>query len=830
MDDQNVLSLGQTIGHYQILSRLGTGGMGEVYLALDTKLDRKVALKVLPADVASHQDRMHRFIQEAKTASALNHPNIITIHEIDQTDSIHFIATEYIDGATLRQRMREAPMKLVEVLDVAIQVAGALSAAHTAGIIHRDIKPENIMVRRDAIVKVLDFGLAKLTERESPDSVDAEAPTRAVVRTEPGVVMGTAVYMSPEQARGVRVDARTDIFSLGVLIYEMVAGRLPFEGSNTNEIIASILSDKDPLPLTRYTRQVPSELERIVEKALRKDREQRYQIVKDMLLDLKSLKQRQQVESELERSRPPGISAGQATVSGTSSTASGQAAQSSTITESFANRIKAKRRTLTIVLSVLMVAAATLVYLFYVAQPGRAIDSIAVLPLSNTANDPNTEYLSDGITESIISNLSRLPQLKVMARSTVFHFKGKEIDPRDVGRQLGVRAVMSGRLLQQGDHLIVRAELVNVADGAQLWGAEYDRKLSDVLALQQEISREISENLRLKLTGEEKKRLAGRDTNNAEAYQLYLLGRFHWSKFTEEGLRKSIDSFNQALAKDSNYALAYHGLSDVYAVLGQIGFRPNEVLPKSLVYADKALAADPTLPEAHLSRGAYELWYGWNWTMAEQELKRAMELNTNLTDPHDLYGQFLSGMGRFDEAIAENKRSLEGDPLSHLRNSHLAAVYYWARQYDLAIEQSRKGMELDTNFFEAALIIGQAYGRQGKYPEAIAELTKARDLPSGFAPATSELGYIYAVSGQRTKAQELLQELEERATRQFIDPYYVAIIYLGLGEQDQTFAWLNKAYEERSFWLLWLRVEPKFDRLRSDSRYQSLVRRMNFPS
>jgi TolB-like protein/Tfp pilus assembly protein PilF len=442
----------------------------------------------------------------------------------------------------------------------------------------------------------------------------------------------------------------------------------------------------------------------------------------------------------------------------------------------------------------------------------------------------NTEYLSDGITESIISNLSRLPQLKVMARSTVFHFKGKEIDPRDVGRQLGVRAVMSGRLLQQGDHLIVRAELVNVADGAQLWGAEYDRKLSDVLALQQEISREISENLRLKLTGEDKKRLAGRDTNNAEAYQLYLLGRFHWSKFTEGGLRKSIDYFNQALAKDPNYALAYHGLSDAYQVIGQTASRPNDVLPKALVYADKALAADPTLPEAHLSRGACELWYGWNWTMAEQELKRAMELNTNLADPHDLYGQFLSGMGRFDEAIAESKRSLELDPLSPLRSSNLAGVYYWARQYDLAIGQSRKVMELDPNFFLGPVIIAQAYGQQGKYPEAIAQLIKTRDLAGGFAPATSELGYIYAVSGQRTKAQELLGELQERAEREFIDPYYIAIIYVGLGREDETLAWLNKAYDERSFWLLWLRVEPKFDRLRSDSRYQDLVHRMNFPS
>jgi serine/threonine-protein kinase len=830
VDDQNVLSLGQTIGHYQILSRLGSGGMGEVFLALDTKLDRKVALKVLPDNVASQKDRMRRFIQEAKTASALNHPNIVTIHEIDQADSIHLIATEYIDGVTLRQRIREAPMKLHEVLDVAIQVARALSAAHSAGIIHRDIKPENIMIRRDAIVKVLDFGLAKLTERALTDSVDAEAPTQAVVRTEPGVVMGTAIYMSPEQARGVQVDARTDIFSLGVLIYEMVTGRLPFDGSNSNEIIASILGDKDPLPLTRYAREVPSELERIAAKALAKEREERYQSAKDLLIDLRHLKKHLEVEAELERSKPPDIRAGPATVSGISSSANGQATQTSTVTGSFANRIKANRRVLTIALPVLIVLAASLVYLFYARRPSRAIDSIAVLPLSNSANDPNTEYLSDGITESIISNLSRLSQLKVMSRSTVFHFKGKEIDPRDVGRQLGVRAVVSGRLLQQGDHLIVRAELVNVADGAQLWGAEYDRKLSDVLALQQEISREISENLRLKLTGEEKKRVVGRDTNNPEAYQLYLLGRFHWSKFTEEGMRKSIDYFNQALAKDPTYALAYHGLSDAYQVSGQIGSRPNEVLPKALDYADKALAADPTLPEAHLSRGACELWYGWNWTMAEHELKRAIELNTNLADPHDLYGQFLSGMGRFDEAIVESKHALELDPLSPLRSSNLAGVYYWSRQYDLAIGESRKVMELDPNFFFGSLIIGQAYGQQGKYPEAITELLKTRDLAGGFAQATSELGYIYAVTGQRTKAQELLGQLQEPTTREFIDPYYVAIVYVGLGQQDEAIAWLNKAYDEKSYWLLWLRVEPKFDHLRSDSRYQDLVRRMNFPS
>lgn len=447
------LSRGTRLGRYEIRSRIGAGAMGEVYLAQDTKLDRKVALKILPADLAANQDRMRRFGQEAKAASALNHPNIITIYEIEQIDSMNLIATELIQGETLRQRMRSAPMKLGEVLDVAIQTASGLSAAHEAGIVHRDIKPENIMVRQDGIVKVLDFGLAKLTERPRPDSVDTEAPTRAAVNTEPGVVLGTRIYMSPEQTRGLPVDARTDIFSLGIVLYEMVAGRLPFEGSTASEVLASLLGEKESQPLARYSREAPVELERIVSKALRKERDQRYQTTKDLLLDLQSLKQQLDFEARLERSIPP-----ETTVSKVEATVSGQASPTASI-ESLTSRIK-HRPSLVIALAALIVAVSGLTYLYF-ARPVTAIDSIAILPLVNASNDPNTEYLSDGITESIISNLSQLPQLKIMARSTVFHFKGKEIDPRDVGRQLGVRAVMTGRLLHQGDHLIVRTELVN---------------------------------------------------------------------------------------------------------------------------------------------------------------------------------------------------------------------------------------------------------------------------------------------------------------------------------------------------------------------------------
>jgi eukaryotic-like serine/threonine-protein kinase len=519
------ISAGTQLGRYKIRSKIGAGGMGEVYLVQDTKLDRKVALKILPGEVAANQERMRRFVQEAKAASALNHPNIVTIHEIDQVNSTNFIATEFIDGETLRQRMRNAPLKLGEVLDVAAQVASALSAAHAAGIVHRDIKPENIMLRRDGIVKVLDFGLAKLTERPPPDSVDTEAQTRAVVNTDTGMVMGTALYMSPEQARGLQVDARTDIFSLGVLVYEMVAGRLPFEGSNTNEILASILSDKEAQPLARYSREVPAELERIVWKALRKNREERYQTIKDLLLDLKSLKHRLEFDAEVERSRPPEMKSDQTMAGGTPPTLSGQTAQTIPLTESLLGRIKHHRRSLMIALLGLIVVAVGLTYFIYFAVPARKIDSIAVLPFINASGDPNTEYLSDGISEALINSLTELPGLRVIARSTAFHYKGKEVNPQAVGRELNVRAVLMGRVRQLGDTLNIQVDLVDATTGAQLWGQEYERKASDVLSIKQAVAREVTEKLRLKLSGDEQRQLTKRDTTNAESFQFYLRGR-----------------------------------------------------------------------------------------------------------------------------------------------------------------------------------------------------------------------------------------------------------------------------------------------------------------
>jgi serine/threonine-protein kinase len=801
--------------------------MGEVYLAQDTKLDRKVALKILPTDVATNQDRMRRFGQEAKTTSALNHPNIITIYEIEQIGSVIFIATELIEGDTLRQRIRTAPMKLGEVLDVAIQTASALSAAHAAGIVHRDIKPENIMVRQDGIVKVLDFGLAKLSERPPTDSVNSDAPTRAIVNTEPGVVLGTAIYMSPEQARGIPVDARTDIFSLGVLIYEMVAGRLPFEGSTSSEVLASMLSEKEPQPLARYSREAPAELERIVSKALRKEREQRYQTTKDLLLDLQSLKQQLDFEARLERSIPPETRHDQTTVSEDSATASAQASPTTSITELVTSRIKHHRRSLVIALVTLIVAVTSLAYLFNSARPASVIGSIAVLPLTNASNDPNNEYLSDGITESIISNLSQVPQLKVMARSTVFHFKGKEIDPREVGQQLGVQAVMAGRLLRQGDQLIVRTELVNVADGTQLWGAEYDRKVSDVLGLQQDISREISEKLRVKLTGEAKKQLTGHDTTNAEAYQFYLRGRYLLNKRTAEGIKGAIEQFQQAIERDPNYAFGYVGLADSYGLLEEYaGVPASETLPKAKAAADRALQIDDSLPEGHTS-SAFIFFQMWRWPEAEEGYKRAISLDPNYATAHHWLSIYFRVKGQFDDSLREIKRAQELDPLSPVIGQNVAELYLLKNDLNSAIAQCKRIIELDPTFPGAHDELGFAYLKQRRYEEAIAEFQKTVELSGSASRYQGDLGYCYAVTGRRVDAQAILKELEVKYARHEAVGQYLADVYAGLGDRDQAFTWLERDFERRSgnrlpFSKWWF----TFDDLRGDPRFGDLMHRM----
>jgi eukaryotic-like serine/threonine-protein kinase len=821
---------GTKLGRYEVRSKLGAGGMGEVYLAQDTKLERKVALKILPENVAADQNRMKRFVQEAKAASALNHPNIITIHEIDQTDSHHFIATEFIDGQTLRECMRRTPLKLGEVLDVAVQIATALAAAHAVGIVHRDIKPENVMLRNDGIVKVLDFGLAKLTERTSSDLVDSEAQTRAVVNTEPGVAMGTAIYMSPEQARGLPVDARTDIFSLGILTYEMVTGHLPFDGSNTYEIIASILSDKEAPPVARYAAKAPAELERIIAKTLRKNRDERYQTIRDLLLDLKSLMRRMQFEAEQQQSVSPSerTSAEFRVPPLKDSSGVENSITKGDTPSTLLGSIKRHKMAVVLTLASIVVALGSIAYFSYFARPAGPIDSIAVLPLVNASNDPNTEYLSDGITESIISNLSQLPQLRVMARSTVFRFKGQEIDPQKIGRDLDVGAVLTGRLLRQGDNLIIRTELVNVADGARLWGGEYNRQLSDVLAVQQDISREISENLRLRLTGDQQKRLTRRDTTNADAYQFYLRGRYFWNKRTAEGLNKAIEEFQRALDRDPNYALSYAGMADCYLALTTYGVGPSsesDPIAKAGAAANSALRIDDTLAEAHTSL-AHVYRLQWRWADSEEQSRRAIGLNPNYPTAHQWFAWYFYERRQFDDALRESKRAHELDPLSSVISANLALAYLVKNDSNAALEAGRKAIELDPSLPRAHHVLAFAYLKQRRFEEAIAEFEKAVELSGRASIFLSDLGYAHAVTGKSAEALAILKELEARYARRESIGSGLAAVYAGLGDEDQAFAWLEKDFEQRSFGLPEITWWFAFENLRSDPRYADLVRRI----
>jgi eukaryotic-like serine/threonine-protein kinase len=824
------LSANSALSHYRIVSKLGAGGMGEVYLAEDVRLGRKVALKILSAELTKHEDRVRRFEQEARAASALSHPNILTIFDIGTEDSTHFIATEFIEGQTLRSALTRARMKLPEVLDIAVQAAGALAAAHAAGIFHRDIKPENIMVRPDGLVKVLDFGLAKLTETQAP-STDSGARTVARLDTDPGTVMGTAAYMSPEQARGQKVDARTDIFSLGVVVYEMVAGRAPFEGETASHVIVSIL-EKEPPPLTRSSPDAPSELERIVTKALAKDKDERYQTVKDLLIDLKRLKQRRDVDAEIERSISPDTISRSAVATSSSPAAAATAMQSAMSSGEVAARntssaeylvsgIKQHKKGVIAAVALLLIAGAALVYFFYPAS-SVAINSIAVLPLANAGADPNTEYVSDGISESLINSLSQLQRLRVTARSTAFRYKGREVDPQQVGRELNVRSVLMGRVRQVGDTLNIQVDLVDATTGAQLWGEEYNRKVSDILAVKQDISREITEKLRLRLTGEEQKQITRRDTTNADAYQFYLRGRYHWNKRSAEGIKKAIEQFQQAIDRDPNYALAYAGLADCYLLLEQYTGAPaSETLPKARAAAERALQIDDSLAEAHTSLASYYN-QSWKWEEAEKEFKRAISLNPNYPTAHHWYQLYLRSRGRLDEALAEIKRAQELDPLSPILGVNISFVYLLKNDVGSAQEQAQRLVELDPNFPLAHEPLGRVRIKQQRYTEAIAAFQQdvATDRT---AYALGNLGYAYAVAGRRDEALGILKELEEKYQRRESLGQYLALVYSGLGNKDQAFAWLERDFQAHSGFVI---EDLGFDSIRGDPRYADLLRRM----
>jgi serine/threonine protein kinase/Tfp pilus assembly protein PilF len=808
------LASGAHLSRYEIRSKLGAGGMGEVYLAWDEQLERTVALKILFETIASDHQRMSRFIREARAASALNHPNILTIYEIGETDGTHFIATEFIDGVNLRERVRGAHVGAGEALEVAIQAASALAAAHAAGIVHRDIKPDNIMLRRDGYVKVLDFGLAKLAERDDESQASPDSAAATIFNTDPGTVMGTAQYMSPEQARGLDVDARTDVWSLGCVLYELLTGRAPFAGRSAADLFVQIL-EKEPPPLELTAAGGASELAWMIQKSLRKKREDRYQSATEMLSDLQRLKRWIEFETELEFTVKSSERIPVAVESKLYDSQQKTKELSIKETTREASPTPAKAKT----------------------QPPRtrrmprkkSINFIAVLPLDNTTADPHTEYLSDGITESIINSLSQLPGLRVMARSTVFRYKGRDVDPLEIGNELGVHAIVMGRVLQRGDKLNIQAELVDARDGSQLWGEQYNRDFSDLISVQEEISREITEKLRLRLSAEDKRRLAKRYTENTDAYQLYLRGRFYWNKRTADGFKRGMDYFQQAIETDPSYALAYAGLADCYNLLSIFSvLPPGEAIPKARATVLKALEIDDALPEAHASL-AHIGMFDWNWQEAEREYRRAIELNPNFAMAHHWYAIYLMAMGRFPESLRELQLAAELDPLSLIISTSIGWHHYLVRDFDRAIEQINRTLEMDSNFYSARHVLGRAYEKKRMYEEALTEFQKASALYDQNTTILAEFGYTYAVSGQTEEARRVLKELME-PSKKYVSSFDIATIHTGLGEREEAFYWLEKAYEEHSGLLVYLKVDPIFDPIRPDPRFASLVRRIGLAS
>jgi serine/threonine protein kinase/tetratricopeptide (TPR) repeat protein len=801
------------LGRYAIRSKLGEGGMGEVYLAEDAQLDRMVALKVLPAGLASDQERMRRFTREAKAAAALNHPNIAHVYEIGESGGTNFIAMEFIDGFSLREMIRRESANLPKLLEYFTQTAEGLIKAHAAGIVHRDLKPDNVMVTHDGYVKILDFGLAKLVEtpgatRDARDDAPSEVATAKLQPplSKPGVIMGTIGYMSPEQARGKSdgVDQRSDVFSFGCMLYEAASGRRPFDGGSEIDTLCKIIYEAPP-PIGD-SRRAPAELQRILRKCLEKDPEERYQLIREVATDLKNLRRdlEQSPASVGVMTTTPGVRDDPPSVAGGGE----NSARDSTATPE--SRPSRKSRA------------------------SKVINSLAVLPLANVGGDPDMEYLSDGITESLINNLSQLPRLRVMARATAFRYKGREIDPQDAGRELNVRAVLVGRVLQRGENLVVRAELVDVADGSQLWGEQYNRALTDIFAIEEEIAREISDKLRLKLSPKEKKQLAKRHTENTEAYQLYMKGRYHWNKRTAAEIEKGVEHFRQAVEADPSYALAYAGLADSYVVLIHYSDLDGARLrARAKSAALRAVALDDSLAEAHTSLAAVGE-DEWGLAGAEREFKRAIKLNPNYATAHQWYAEHLLHTGRRADALAEIRRAQQLDPLSLIINATVGFMLYRARHFDDAREHLLKTIDMDKNFAHAHRNLALVQLERGEFTQAIEE-RRVADVLAGVgageaARRADALADAYAAFGARGYWQAQLGLLREEMAGGRVSPYSVAAAHARLGEEDAALEWLRRAYEERDVELVNnLKTDFAFDAMRERAEVGALMRLVGLP-
>jgi serine/threonine-protein kinase len=832
------------IGHYRVISKIGEGGMGEVYLAEDSKLHRKAALKILPSEMAANQDRMRRFNQEATAAAALNHPNIAHIYEIGEHDGTNFIAMEFVEGVTLRDKIHRERTELRKLLRYLQHVAEGLAKAHAAGIVHRDLKPDNIMITHDGHAKVLDFGLAKLIEPQQPPGItDASTGEDATAilqqQSTPGLIMGTVGYMSPEQAQGKtnEIDQRSDIFSFGCILYEAVTGHRAFAGKDVIDSLNKII--REPVtPISDFRPDAPDHLQRIVRRCLAKDPEDRYQTIKDVAIELRDLRRELVDDGRLDAtvtratvSNPTGEPGTREVASQTADSSSSQLSLSSRASsaEYIVSRFKRHKPVLVIAILILIAGAVGLSLYLRGAPTQAAIESIAVMPFVNERNSADVEYLADGITETLIGSLSQLPNLSVKARSTVFRYKGKTTDARTIGNELNVQAILNGRVVQRGDQLTLSLELVDVATENAIWSQQYNRKQTDVVTLQGEIARDVSSKLKSRLSGADVAKVEKNYTTDPEAYQLYLRGRFQWNRRTGESLKQAVEFYKHAIEKDPNYALAYSGLAETYVLFSSYDVAPAaDSMPQAKAAALRALEIDDSLAEAHTALGFYLSCYEWDRDGSEREYRRAIELKPNYATAYHWLASELANVKRFDDSLVELRRAEELDPLSPIIGTNLGDTLVYARRYDEAIAQYKRTLIRDPNFDYAHRALGWVYGLSGRYPEAIAETRTSIEL-NNTSSAKGLLGLWLAKSGKRDDAVKLLGELKQESARGYVQNYSFALIYIGLGDREEALNWLEKHVSARSETATTYAVAPELYDLRSEPRFKEMLKRMNLP-